>query len=83
MYRISCKDCDASYVGRPLRTRISEHCNYIKRNIIQHLVITIHRLLNYELNWDKMDVLDKEPNLRKRLLLEIIYINRQRNSLNL
>jgi len=46
VYRISCGDCDASYVGqtsRRLKTRIAEHRNHIRYNTSGRSVITEHR----------------------------------------
>lgn len=86
VYKISCLNCDASYVGqtgRLLGTRVKEHHNHIKRNSTQHSVITDHRLMNHDFNWNDIDILDKEPILNKRLLSEMLYIKRQNNSLNL
>jgi len=43
VYKIPCKDCDASYVGqtgRKLGTRISEHRKYIKSSNMNRLMIT-------------------------------------------
>jgi len=47
VYKISCKNCDALYVGqtcRQLKTRISAHKNQISRNTSIHSVITEHKL---------------------------------------
>ena len=47
VYKIDCKNCDASYIGqtsRYLKTRISEHKNHINRNMTQHSVITQYRM---------------------------------------
>ena len=47
VYKINCKDCDASYVGqtgRQLRTRIAEHRNNIKYKTSNRSVITDHRI---------------------------------------
>jgi len=47
VYKLCCKNCDASYVGqmsRQLKIRISEHHNHINRNITTQSVITEHRL---------------------------------------
>ena len=47
VYKIPCKDCDASYVGqtgRKLETRMTEHCNHVNWNTNSHSVITEHRL---------------------------------------
>ena len=64
VYKIDCKDCDASYVGQTskcLKTRISEHRNHINRNTIQISVITQHRIdLFHEFNWNNVHILDKE-----------------------
>jgi len=46
MYKIECKDCDASYVGqtsRMLKTWIKKYKNQINWNTQQHSVITEHR----------------------------------------
>ena len=87
VYKIDCKDCDASYVGqtgRCLKTRINEHKNHINRNTTQHSVITQHRIdLGHDFNWDKVHILDKEQILHKRLLSEMIHIKRQKQGLNL
>jgi len=45
VYKISCTDCNASYVGqtkRQLRTRIKEHVNNSKMTSTKHTVITNH-----------------------------------------
>ena len=86
IYKIDCLNCDASYVGqtcRRLKTRISEHRNHINRNTAQRSVITDHRSLNHEFDWEGVKVLDMEPFLRKRLIAETLYITRQKNSLNM
>ncbi|KYN10475.1 hypothetical protein ALC57_17384 [Trachymyrmex cornetzi] len=47
VYKISCKSCDASYVGqtcRQLKSRITEHKNHIRWNTSVRNVITEHRL---------------------------------------
>ncbi|KYN18663.1 hypothetical protein ALC57_09022 [Trachymyrmex cornetzi] len=87
VYKIFCKDCDASYVGqtgRKLTTRISEHRNHINRNNNNQSVITNHRLeFNHEFDWDGVQILDKERILNKRLNSEMLHIHMQKNGLNL
>jgi len=64
VYKINCKDCDASYVGqtgRQLKTRISEYKNHINRNTFGLPVITEHRLhKNHEFDWERVEILDVE-----------------------
>lgn len=69
--------------GRLLGTRIKEHHNSIKRNTSQVSVISEHRLLYHEFNWEDVEILDKESYLGKRLISEMIHIKRQKNDLNL
>ncbi|XP_018361384.1 PREDICTED: uncharacterized protein LOC108760084 [Trachymyrmex cornetzi] len=87
VYKISCENCDASYVGqtdRQLKTRISEHRNHIRHNASTLSVITEHRLqYGHEFQWDNIEILDEEPCYRKRLVSEMLNIKRQKNSLNL
>ena len=87
IYKINCNNCDASYVGqtgRQLNTRIKEHKNHIKRNNPTKSVITEHRInLQHDFDWDNITILDHEPIYHKRLISEMLYIKRQKNSLNL
>ena len=88
VYKISCRDCDASYVGqtsRQVRTRISEHRNHIRRNVSTcQSVITNHRLdYGHEFDWDNVKVLDHERFYYRRLISEILYIKQQSKGLNL
>ncbi|KYN18349.1 hypothetical protein ALC57_09345 [Trachymyrmex cornetzi] len=87
VYKISCNDCDASYVGqtgRQLKTRISEHRNHIRHKSATRSVVTEHRLFNnHDFRWDDVKILDEEPIYRKRLISEMVNIKKQTNSLNL
>ena len=87
VYKISCNDCDATYVGqtgRKLKTRIAEHRNHIRHNTSARSVITEHRRqLDHEFKWDEVEILDEEPSYRRRLVSEMINIKKQKNGLNL
>lgn len=81
VYKITCKNCEASYVGqtrRFLNTRVLEHKNHITRNTTQHSVITDHRISeSHDFDWDNVEILDKENVLNKRLS-EMIFIRKQK-----
>ena len=54
IYRISCNECDASYMGqisRQLKTRISEHKNDINRSKPINFVLSEHR--NYGISHNR------------------------------
>jgi len=85
VYKISCSNCDMSYVGqtkRQLCTRIKEHMSDIKKkNGLS--VVSNHRLeYNHDMNWSEIAILDVETSYCKRIISEMVYIKRQRNSLN-
>ena len=87
VYKISCKDCDASYVGqtsRKLKTIIAEHRDHIRYNTPARSVITEHRRqLDHEFKWDEVVILDEEPCYRRCLVSEMLNIKKQKNGLNL
>ena len=87
VYKISCNNCDASYVGqtsRQLKTRITEHRNHIRYNTSSRSVITEHRRQHdHDFQWDEVEILDEEPCYRKRLVSETLNIRKQKNGLNL
>jgi len=87
VYRLACKNCNASYVGqtkRRLSTRISEHRNDINKKTSNHSVITEHKIdLNHDFDWDKPKILDKENYYFRRLTSEMINIKTQIYPINL
>jgi len=56
VYKLNCRDCNASYVGltgRLLKTWM-EHKNHINRNITAHSVITDHKIgFSHEFDWEE------------------------------
>jgi len=84
VYKLTCKNCDASYVGqtkRKLITRVAEHKNDINKKTKNHSVITEHRLeLKHDFDWQKPIILDKERFYYRRLTSEIINIKTQTNT---
>ncbi|XP_018376461.1 PREDICTED: uncharacterized protein LOC108769774 [Trachymyrmex cornetzi] len=87
VYKISCSDCDVSYVGqtkRTLATRVKEHKNDIKKRDGNLSVISEHRLSsNHEFNWEDVEILDSERWLYKRRISEMLHIKLQNNGINL
>jgi len=79
VYKLSCKNCDVTYVDiqmkRKLNTRISEHRRDINKKTGKHSVITEHRINNnHEFNGDNPEILDKEKYYYRRLISEMINI---------
>jgi hypothetical protein len=86
VYKITYKDCDASYVGQTCRLlktyRISEPRNNIRKT--HHSVIFEHRMHhNHDFNWDNVEIFDNQRFLSKRLISEMVFIKLQNNNLNL
>jgi len=86
VYKISCHDCDASYVGqtkRQLRTRIKEHVSDIKKKSGSPSVISEHRRnFNHEFEWDNIKIIDNELSYQKRIISEMVHIKKQQHGLN-
>jgi len=86
VYKILCKDCNASYVGqtkRQLKTRLKEHSNNIKLDSSKHSVITQHILeYSHMFDWDNIKILDTESNYYKRSISEMLHIKEQKNGIN-
>ena len=77
VYKISCKDCSASYVGqtgRRLNVRIKEHTK--KYNMPdENSSLYIHTIDNsHTIDLWKIKILDTESNRGKRLFSEALFI---------
>lgn len=95
IYKISCKDCPATYIGqtgRYLKDRISEHkrdslniLNPLKNKKENNTALAEHvRNLLHSFNFDpgSVGILGRQTNLKKRLLHEMISIKQDKNSIN-
>jgi len=86
VYKISCMDCEASYVGqtkRQLRTRVREHLSNLKSKSATPSVVTEHALqASHSFDWNNIKILDTERNYFKRLISEMLHIREQSHGLN-
>jgi len=86
VYKISCQNCEATYVGqtkRQLKTRILEHSADIKKESGPPSVISNHRINDdHDFNWTDIKILDHERNYKKRLIFEMVHIIKQKHDLN-
>jgi len=86
VYKISCHDCDASYVGqtkRQLRMRIKEHVSDINKKSGSPSVISKHRRnFNHDFEWDNIKIIDNELSYQKRIIFEMVHIKKQQHGLN-
>lgn len=91
VYGVSCLDCSAQYIGQTkqtLRNRMRGHksdCNLAKKNKNkkQNIALISHSIsLNHQFDYDHPVVLDRESSLSKRLLKEMIFIQKTPNSIN-
>ena len=67
VYKVNCRDCQASYVGmttRRLQQRLHEHCTKEDSALYTHSVETGH-----EISYDKPSILDKDT-IKTRLLIK-------------
>lgn len=86
IYKISCNNCDKSYIGqikRALEARVKEHKNNIKSSRDKHNVISKHRASSgHDMKWDNCQILDREDHWYRRNVSEMLYIESTKNTLN-
>ena len=82
VYKFSCKQCAAVYVGqtkRALRKRKCEHKNNSKTDA----VINVHKnKYKHDFDWDHPTILDNESHWYKRTVSEMIFIKTHTNAIN-
>ena len=80
IYNIKCRDCNQEYIGetgRTLGTRIDEHRKTASSAVNEHMSTTGHRI-----EWNKVKVIDSEPNEHRRKTKEAIHIRQRRPAMN-
>ena len=85
VYKINCKDCNASYVGqtsRRLQVRAKDHAKKYK-NKDQNSGLFMHTQdNNHIIGFQNIKILDNEINNGKRLFSEAVFIHSQTNFMN-
>ena len=85
MYKISCSDCRASYIGetgRNLTTRLTEHKRAKREGDVNNHIAEHYRLTNHTIDWDSAQCLTYSTNYFQRLTLESWFTNLEQTSLN-
>lgn len=80
VYRIQCKDCQATYVGeteRPLGSRVSEHKKDSKSVVHSHIQDTGHQV-----DFSNTKILSRESNWFRRGVKEAIHISTTEHTIN-
>ena len=81
IYKINCKSCDASYIGKTQRIlyhRIHEHMTDNKSACYQHSVSNA----GHEFDYENIEVIEKADNNTKQLVKELLHILKMKPSLN-
>lgn len=86
VYKIKCKDCDVTYIGQSkqyLHNRITAHINSVSGKNAEKTALKKHtNSTNHQFNFKEVDILDKENNEKKRLVLEMIRIKQDKKCIN-
>lgn len=86
VYKISCQDCEATYIGqtkRRLQTRVNEYLSNINKKTGSPSIISDHRINHrHNFKWNEVAILDREPSYNKRLISEMVYIKKQSQRLS-
>ena len=86
VYKIDCLNCDGTYIGQTkqyLKSRIYEHEYSIRTKNSECTMLANHSTnLKHNFDFSNPKILDKEHNLEKRLILEMIEILNNKNSIN-
>ncbi|XP_045463451.1 uncharacterized protein LOC123673068 [Harmonia axyridis] len=85
VYEVKCEDCEKIYIGHTsqwLKSRLALHKSDIAKHPDRCALATHAFNLNHKINFEEAKVLKTEKNYKKRLILEMIEINKQENIIN-
>ena len=86
VYQISCRDCDAIYIGetgRSVKTRKREHVSAV-RNFDPKKSALCQHVLEYDhvIDWENVKILKSEPHANRRRTGESFLINQKAKEFN-
>ena len=80
VYKIECKDCDCVYVGQT--SRVKEHAKAIATLDENSLLAKHYMLHSHEIDLENVEIVDRSPTWRQRLILEARHSVQDENSIN-
>ena len=86
VYQISCRDCNAVYVGetgRSVRTRKREHADAVKTFNIKRSALSPHVMnFDHRIDWDNVKIPKSESHTYRRRVSKSFLINQKACSCN-
>ena len=85
IYEITCIQCNKKYIGqtcRFLHNRLLEHARSVKNKENKTALAEHATTYKHSFDFNNTKILDTENNIKKRLLLEMIYIEKENSSIN-
>lgn len=85
VYQLSCQDCHGIYVGQTsqwVKNRINLHRSDIRSGKDRCALATHAHNLDHQIDFENVEILKTENNYHKRLIHEMIQINKRENSIN-
>lgn len=85
VYKLECKDCNKTYVGQTaqwLKSRIALHKSDITKKLERCALVTHVNQNSHDIDFENVQIVASEPSYKKRLVLEMININKQEDPIN-
>ena len=85
IYKISCNDCEATYVGetgRSFNIRCGEHRSAVDKHDNRNNIAMHHTKTGHSINWDSGKCISFCSNKKQRLILESWFTKLEREPLN-
>ena len=86
VYRLTCNDCDQTYIGetgRTASTRAKEHASYVRNGRFDMSAATDHAIINqHSLSFKTVQIVDHEPRAARRRVKEALHIRTEKNPMN-
>ena len=85
VYKIKCRDCQASYIGetgRNLSTRLTEHKRATRNGDVNNHIAEHHLQTKHQIDWDSATCITYSTDYHQRLTLESWFTNLEQTPLN-
>ncbi|XP_044751210.1 uncharacterized protein LOC123311367 [Coccinella septempunctata] len=85
VYKINCENCDKCYIGHTsqwVKSRMALHKSDIRKYPERCALAAHAHSLDHHIDFENVEILKTESNYQKRLIHEMININKEKNTLN-